>query len=114
LIVGLRNDPQFGPVVIAGLGGVYVEALRDIAFRLLPVTASDALDMLGELRSKKLFGEFRGKPARDMDAVATAISALSEIYLDHREVLDDLEINPLIVLGKGDGVRAVDIRPLWK
>jgi len=114
LIVGLRNDPQFGPVVIAGLGGVYVEALRDIAFRLLPVTADDALDMLGELRSKKLFTEFRGRPARDMDAVAKAISALSELYLDHRDVLDDLEINPLIVLGKGKGVRAVDIRPLWK
>ncbi len=114
LIVGIRNDPVFGPVAVAGLGGVYVEALADIAFRLLPVSETDALAMLDELRSKALFDEFRGQPARDRDAAAAAIVALSDIYLAHRDTLDDLEINPLMVLRNGEGVRAVDIRTVWK
>ena len=114
LIAGIRNDPLFGPVAVAGLGGVYVEALADIAFRLLPVSKTEALAMLDELRSKALFGEFRGQPARDRDAAAAAIVALSDIYLDHRDTLDDLEINPLMVLREGDGVSAVDIRAVWK
>ena len=114
LIAGLRNDPQFGPVAIAGLGGIYVEALQDITFRLLPVTKDDALEMLNELRTKKLFSEFRGRPARDRIAAAEAISVLSDIYLEHRNTLEELEINPLIVLAEGYGVRAVDVRPVWK
>ena len=114
MIAGVHNDPQFGPVVVAGLGGVHVEALQDVAFRLLPVSKYDALDMIGELRSKNLFAKFRGRPARDRDAAAEAICALSDIYLRLRGALYDLEINPLMVLDDGNGIRAVDVRPVWK
>lgn len=114
LIVGLRDDPLFGPFAVVGLGGVYVEALRDVAFRLLPIDADDVGEMLNELRSSRLLAAFRGRPARDRDAAARAIVQLSEIYLAHRSRLEDLEINPLIVLGEGEGVRAVDLRPVWK
>lgn len=114
LIAGIRNDPLFGPVAVAGLGGVYVEALADIAFRLLPVSEAEALAMLDELRAKALFDAFRGQPARDRNAAAAAIVALSDIYLDHRDMLDDLEINPLMVLREDEGVRAIDIRTVWK
>jgi len=78
------------------------------------VTRNEATGMLDELRSKNLFAEFRGRPARDRDAVAEAIVTLSEIYLSYRELLDDLEINPLMVLEEGQGVRAVDVRTVWK
>lgn len=114
VIIGVREDPQFGPVMVAGLGGVLVEAMRDVAFRMLPVNDMDAATMLGELRGKAVLGEFRGSPARDVDALIKAICGLSDLYLDHRQHLVDLEVNPLIVGADGSGVRAVDVRPVWR
>jgi acyl-CoA synthetase (NDP forming) len=114
VILGVREDAQFGPFVVVGLGGVAVEAIRDVAFRMLPVTPDDARAMLDELRGKALLGAFRGRPARDTDALVRAICGLSAIFLDHRAQLSDLEVNPLIVLEAGKGVRAVDVRPVRK
>lgn len=111
-IVGVRSDPQFGPFMVAGLGGVLVEAVKDVSFRMLPVTAEDAREMLGELKGAALLGEFRGRHARDVDALVRAMEGVSAIFLDHRDRLSDLEINPLIVLERGAGVRAVDVRPV--
>lgn len=110
MILGVREDPQFGPFMVAGLGGVMVEALRDIAIRLLPIDEHTAHTMLGSLRGAALLGEFRGRPARDVAALAGAMTGLSRLFLDHRPYLSDFEINPLIVLAKGEGVRAVDVR----
>jgi acetate---CoA ligase (ADP-forming) len=114
VIIGVREDPQFGPFMIAGLGGVMVEAMRDIAFRMLPLMAADAKAMLDELQGKALLGEFRGRPARDIKALVAAMVGLSALFLDHREYLADLEVNPLIVGGIGEGVRAVDVRPVFE
>lgn len=110
MIIGVRADPQFGPFMIVGVGGVFVEALNDVAIRLLPVDEEIAREMLLSLRAKSLLGAFRGKPPRDVAAVARAVAGLSRLFLDHREWLSDLEINPLIVLAEGEGVRAVDVR----
>ena len=112
VIAGVREDEQFGPVMVVGLGGVFVEAIGDVAFRLLPVDADDAREMLGELRGKTLLGAFRGAPPRDVEALIGAIVGLSGLYLAHRDDLSDLEINPLMVLAEGEGVRAVDVRPV--
>ena len=114
VIVGVREDPQFGPFMVVGLGGVLVEAVRDIAFRMLPVTDEAARDMLNELRGKTILGKFRGAPPRDIDALVGAICGLSKIFAQHRKFLADLEVNPLIVGAEGEGVRAVDIRPVWR
>ena len=114
MILGVREDPQFGPFMVAGLGGVMVEAMRDIAFHMLPLMAVDAEAMLDELRGKALLGEFRGRSARDIEALVTAMVGLSALFLDHRTHLADLEVNPLIVGGVGEGVRAVDVRPVFK
>lgn len=114
VILGVREDPQFGPVMVVGLGGILVEAMRDVSFRMLPVTESDGRDMLDELRGKAVLGEFRGAPARDVDALVKAIRGLSDLYMDHRQHLADLEVNPLIVGAAGAGVRAVDVRPVWR
>ena len=111
-IIGIREDDQFGPVMVAGLGGVLVEAIGDVALRLLPVGAVDAREMLDELRGKVLLGAFRGALPRDVDALVRAMVGLCEIYLDHRKTLSDLEINPLMVLAEGAGVRAIDVRPV--
>jgi acetyltransferase len=110
MIVGARTDPFYGPMLMVGAGGILVELVKDVAFRLLPVTEADARAMLGELKVAKLLAGFRGRPAGDVEALVKAICGLSEFYLDHRHLAADLEINPLIVLPEGEGVRAVDVR----
>lgn len=112
VIAGVRDDPQFGPVLALGFGGVLVEAIGDVSFRLLPVTAADVSDMLGELRAKSLLGSFRGAPARDVDALINCAVGLSQAYLALRDRVSDIEINPLMVGAAGDGVCAVDIRAI--
>lgn len=114
LIIGVREDPQFGPFLIVGLGGVLVEAIRDFVVRLLPVSPADGREMLGELRGSKVLEAFRGQPARDVDAAATAIAGLSQLFLAHRPWVVDLEVNPLMVLERGKGVRAIDVRQVRK
>jgi acyl-CoA synthetase (NDP forming) len=110
VIVGARLDPLFGPMIVVGAGGVMVELVQDVACRLLPVGPQDARDMIGELKVAKLLAGFRGRPAADLDALIAAICDLSDFYLDHRHLMTDCEVNPLIVLRQGAGVRAVDIR----
>ncbi len=108
MIVGARTDPLYGPMLVVGAGGILVELIKDVAFRLLPVTPDDARAMIGELKVAKLLAGFRGRPPADIEALVQAICGLSDFYLDHRHLLSDLEINPLIV--RPDGVRAVDVR----
>jgi len=110
MIVGVREDPQFGPFMLVGLGGVMVEVMRDVAIRLLPIDKVIARDMIRSLRGASMLDGFRGRSARDVDAVVRAMTGLSRLFIDHRPWLSDLEINPLIVLAKDEGVRAVDVR----
>ena len=114
MILGVREDPLYGPVMVLGAGGVLVELVKDTSFRLLPVNRRTANEMLNELSVNTLLKGFRGGKPADRHALVTAICGLSKFYLDHRQWLDDLEINPLIVREKGRGVRAVDIRPIFK
>jgi acetate---CoA ligase (ADP-forming) len=109
-IVGARSDPLYGPFLVLGLGGVTVEVLNDTAVALLPVEEPDVRAMLAALRSAPLLGEFRGRPARDVDALVRAVLGLSRLFLDHREFLSDIEVNPLMIGATGEGVRAVDVR----
>jgi acetate---CoA ligase (ADP-forming) len=112
VILGARTDPLYGPMILLGAGGILVELVKDVALRLLPVGAEDARAMIGELKVAQLLAGFRGRPAADLDALVKAICGLSDFYLDHRHLMADLEVNPLIVLAKGEGVRAVDVRPV--
>jgi acetyltransferase len=108
MLVGVREDAQFGPIMAVGLGGIAVEVMRDVAIRLLPVDEDTAREMIGSLRGAPLLGAFRGRPARDTDSLVRAMAGLSRLFLQYRDWLSDIEINPLIVLAQG--VRAVDIR----
>ena len=107
LIVGGRNDPVFGPVVVVGLGGVLAEALQDAATRLAPVDADGARAMLGELRGAALLGPFRGRPATDVAAAAEVIARVSRLLVELPEIRE-LDLNPLLVGAAGDGCVAVD------
>jgi acyl-CoA synthetase (NDP forming) len=110
VIIGAHDDPLFGPMMVVGAGGILVELVEDVACRLLPVGPQDARSMIGGLKVAKLLAGFRGRPAADLDALVTAVCGLSGFYLDHRHLLSDLEVNPLIVLPDRKGVRAVDVR----
>jgi len=109
-IIGARSDRQFGPLILAGSGGVQVELDRDIALRLLPLDLDEASDMIESLKLARLLDGFRGASPADSAAVIRALVGLGRFYLDYRQNLADVEINPLVVRpGKG-GVAAVDIR----
>ncbi|HWO42042.1 MAG TPA: acetate--CoA ligase family protein [Candidatus Eisenbacteria bacterium] len=114
MILGARTDPQYGPFLIIGLGGIFVEVLRDMAVRLLPVSEADARAMLGELRGYKILEGIRGQPPRDTAALVRAMVGLSNIFTFHREHLSDLEFNPIMVRAEGMGVAAVDVRLIRK
>ena len=109
LIVGIEVDPALGPFVLVGLGGVLTEVLRDTALRPAPVDPATALEMLGELRGAELLHGHRGAPALDVAAVASAVSELSRVAAEHAGELLELEINPLVALPHGRGVRALDL-----
>jgi acetyl coenzyme A synthetase (ADP forming)-like protein len=108
-IVGVTIDPSFGPLLVAGLGGVQVELLRDVAFRLTPVSDVDATEMLCSLRSAKLLDGFRGAPPADRVALLSLIESVSALVEIVPELLE-LELNPVEVLPRGRGAVAVDAR----
>ena len=110
MIVGVRSDPQYGPYLVVGLGGIYVEALNDTAVCMLPMTRERADEMLASLKCSPILGEYRGEAARDREALIDAMLALSKLFLDHQTWLSEIEINPITVLTNGKGVRAIDIR----
>jgi len=109
LIIGVDRDAVFGPLLMFGLGGIYVEVLRDVIFRLCPVDIREAERMITEIRSFGLLRGARGQPPADLAAVAHAISAVSALVLDFPEIIE-LDINPLIVGNEGEGVWAADVR----
>jgi acyl-CoA synthetase (NDP forming) len=113
-ILGGTNDPLFGPAVMFGLGGIFAEVLKDVAFRLAPVTKSAALDMIREIRGYPVLAGARGAPPADVEALADAIVRLSALAVDLQNEVAELDVNPLFVFPRGRGVKAVDalIKPV--
>lgn len=107
-IVGLRNDAVFGPVVMFGLGGTAVELLRDVTFRVAPVSVAQAREMIADVRSFPLLDGYRGKPKADVDALAQAVSAISQLPSQPGANVISVEVNPLLALEQGNGVLALD------
>lgn len=105
LVAGLVRDPQFGPCVMFGLGGIFTEVLKDVTFRVAPLEKKDALEMMDEIRSKKLLDSFRGKPAVNRDMLAAILVNLGNIGVENDDIAE-IDINPLII--KGDTPVAVD------
>lgn len=107
-IVGMHSDPVFGPVVMFGLGGVFVEVLKDVSFRLAPFDHAQALSMIREIKGYALLQGARGAPPCDINALANALVALSRFADARREDFSSVEINPLLALPDGQGVLALD------
>ncbi len=114
VLIGARTDPQYGPFLMVGLGGIFVEVLKDVAIRLLPVDEREAREMLKELRGYRVLEGVRGQGRRDIDALVKAMVGLSDIFAAHRNHLSDLEINPVMVRAEGGGIAAVDVRLVRK
>ena len=107
-ILGVTNDPLFGPAVMFGLGGIFAEVLKDVSFRLAPVTHAVALEMIAEIKASPILAGARGKAPADVEALAEAIVRLSALAVDLKDHLAELDINPLFVMDKGHGVVAAD------
>jgi acetate---CoA ligase (ADP-forming) len=108
MILGVKTDPLFGPAIVVGFGGVFVEVLRDVAVRVPPIDVGDAREMIDELRGAALLHGARGRSPADVGALAETIVKLAALADTHRDRLKALDINPLIVLDEGSGVVAVD------
>jgi acetyltransferase len=109
VILGAYRDPKFGPMCMFGLGGAFVEALRDISFRLAPMWEVSAEQMIKSIKSYKILQGIRGNPAADTEAIKECILRLSQMITDHPEIAE-LDINPLLVYPRGEGCVAADCR----
>lgn len=109
VLVGMSCDPQFGPLVAFGLGGIYVEALKDVAFRVAPFSRQEAEEMIREIRSYPLLEGVRGEPPADHEAMVDALLRVSQLVTDFPEIVE-LDINPLMVFEEGRGAMAIDMR----
>ncbi len=108
VIIGVSCDPQLGPVLLFGSGGVMVEVYNDVALRRCPITRSEAQAMIAEVKGARLLQGFRGRPAADLEALADTLVRVSHLAMHLEGHLAELDINPLMVLPSGQGVKAVD------
>ncbi|UCC38453.1 MAG: acetate--CoA ligase family protein [Candidatus Aminicenantes bacterium] len=109
IILGMNRDLQFGPILMFGMGGIYVEALEDVTFRLAPIRELTAKIMITSTKTYKILEGFRGEPAYDIDAIAECLKKLSQLVIDFDDIRE-LDLNPLIVYKKGKGCSIVDAR----
>lgn len=112
-ILGASHDPTFGPVVMFGLGGIYVEVLRDVVFRVAPIDEREATNMVESIKTIKLLRGVRGEKPSDLEAIADSLQRLSQLVVDFPEI-KEFDINPLLVLEEGRGARVVDARIILK
>ncbi len=111
VIVGMRRDPTFGPLMMFGMGGTMVELLKDISFKVAPLTSEDIDEMIERTLAGKLLKGYRGSAKADIEAVKEAIARLSQLSLDNQEI-SEIEINPLIVYPEGQGAISLDSRAI--
>lgn len=109
IILGVKRDDNFGSMLMFGLGGVYTEVIKDVAFRFAPIDMNEALEMMQEIKSFKTLIGYREFPRMDIDAIARTLVGLSNLVADHPEI-KELDINPLIVQKDSEGCKAVDVR----
>jgi acetyl coenzyme A synthetase (ADP forming)-like protein len=109
VLVGMNRDPQFGPLVTFGLGGIYVETLKDVTFRLAPFSREEAEEMLAEIRAHALLDGVRGKPPADKEAIVDVLLRIGQLVQDFPEIAE-LDINPLTVFSEDQGAIAIDMR----
>lgn len=110
VIIGTTRDPQFGPVILFGLGGIFVEVLKDVSLRVLPITRYDAEQMVKEIKGYKVLEGFRGRPRADQQAIIEILMKVSRLSTEMKDWVAELDLNPVIVLPEGNGAKVVDAR----
>jgi len=108
-IIGSKLEQGFGPVVMFGMGGIYVEVLKDVTFRVAPVTDSEADEMISSIKTNKLLQGVRGEKPSDTKKLSECIQRISQLVTDFQEI-KELDVNPVLVFEKGKGCKVVDIR----
>lgn len=114
VIVGMSQDPQFGPTIMFGLGGIFVEILKDICLRVTPLTKDDAEDMMKETKGFQVLKGYRGRPEADLNGIVDTLLKISALSMDLKNYIKEIDINPLFVFENGKGVKAADFRVLLK
>lgn len=109
VIIGGIRDPVFGPVVMFGLGGVFVEVLRDVSFRVAPLTEDDATEMIREVKGYMLLKGYRGQPPRDLEALKKIIIGVARL-MEENEWIKELDLNPVMAYPEGEGAKIADAR----
>jgi acyl-CoA synthetase (NDP forming) len=107
VIVGATKDPQFGPALMFGLGGIFVEVLKDVTFRIAPISESDAREMITEVKAYPILKGYRGQPPADVEAIVNILLNTSRLVMEHPEI-KELDLNPIMVYEKG--AKTVDAR----
>ncbi len=107
-IIGSVHDPQFGPTIMFGLGGVLVELLKDVALRVAPLNKKEVFNMIDEIKCGAILKGFRGSEPADIDALGTTIEKIANLTLELKDWIEELDINPVIVYGRGKGLKAID------
>jgi acetyl-CoA synthetase (ADP-forming) len=111
VIVGAIKDPQFGPTLMFGFGGIFVEVMKDVAFRIAPITEEDARKMITEIKAYPILQGYRGQPPADIEALTKILVNTSKLVMDHQEI-KELDLNPVMVYEKG--AKTVDARIILK
>ncbi|MGD8505699.1 MAG: acetate--CoA ligase family protein [Candidatus Bathyarchaeota archaeon] len=107
IIIGATKDPQFGPTLMFGLGGIFVEVLKDVTFRIAPISEFDAREMITEVKASPILKGYRGQPPADIDAIVQILLNTSKLVMKHKEI-KELDFNPIMVYEKG--AKTVDAR----
>jgi len=113
VIVGATRDQTFGPVVMFGIGGIFVELLKDVSFRLAPLDPEDAEDMIKEIKGYRLLEGYRGMPPRDVEAIKDILIKTSRIIVDIDRI-QDIDLNPIMLYERGKGALTVDVRVILR
>jgi acetate---CoA ligase (ADP-forming) len=108
IVVGSKKDPIFGQIVLVGLGGIYIEVLKDVSMRKAPVSVSEAEKMVHELRASPILQSYRGKPPYDVEELCNLISQFSHFIVSQEEKLLEVDLNPVMVFAKGQGIKVAD------
>jgi acyl-CoA synthetase (NDP forming) len=111
LIIGMTTDPQFGPALMFGIGGILVELLEDVSFRIAPITEYDANEMIKEIKGFPILDGYRGKPKADLDAIVKTLLKISDLVVEHEEI-NEMDLNPVFIYE--NGLICVDARVILK
>ncbi|BAA30907.1 acetate--CoA ligase family protein [Pyrococcus horikoshii] len=114
VIIGVTEDPQFGHAIMFGLGGIFVEILKDVTFRLVPITEKDARKMIQEIKAYPILAGARGEEPADIDAIVDMLLKVSKLVDDLKDYIKEMDLNPVFVYNKGEGAVIVDSRIILK